>query len=275
MTTINMGNIELLLSGGSNNADSKRSIGGNISNFPITGTANNLFPDLSSSEAVSGKTDYRCFYVKNSNQINIYDVAIRIGSQISNGSYAEIGVSKTTEAQRIDVTGASISGAVTLTIGSTPISMNWGSSPFGFSASLFNALSYVGIETQVSHSVFGNTASFIVTFSGKDDNRNWPTMQVQQNNLTGYDPPVILIRKMAQGQPINSSAPLLVTDTAPPSGVVFQSGLINIGTLRPNDYFPVWVKRITQPGTQFSENDGFSFKISGKPFVFSNSSSSS
>lgn len=43
-------------------------LGGAISATQITtGVLNNLFDDVSSAEGVTGKTEYRCFYVKNTN----------------------------------------------------------------------------------------------------------------------------------------------------------------------------------------------------------------
>lgn len=268
MTSIGSTNIEFLLSGGTNNSDPKKSTGGGPSSFPILGSVNNLFPDVTSSEASSGKVDYRCFYIKNSNSsFTLYDTEIRVSAQNLGGAYVELGVAKSTDVQIIEVTGASISGTVVLRLGSSPISVNWGASPFGFQASLTNALSYAGAAAVVTHSVSGNTVSFIVTFSGFNDNKSWPTLQVQENNLAGTDAPIITIRKISEGRPINSSAPQVVTDQTPPSGVTFGSGSMLVGKMEPGDFAPVWVKRTTPANTQFSLNDGFTVKISGKPFL--------
>jgi hypothetical protein len=276
MTTIGTANIEFLLSGGTNNSDPKKSTGGSSSSFPVLGSMNNLFPDITSEEASSGKVDYRCFYVKNyDSSVTLYDTEVRVSSQNSGGSYVELGVAKSTDVQRIDVTGTSISGTVVFRLGSSPISVNWGASPFGFEASLRNALLYAGVAAEVSHSVSGNTAAFIVTFSGVNNNRSWPTLQVQENNLTGTDTPTITIRKISDGRPINSSAPSIVTDQMPPSGVSFQSGSILVGRIGPGDFAPVWARRTTPSNTQFSLNDGFTIKFSGKPFLQAQSSSSS
>jgi len=276
MTTIGTANIEFLLSGGTNNSDPKKSTGGSPSSFPILGSMNNLFPDITSEEASSGKVDYRCFYVKNSDSsVTLYDTEVRVSAQNSGGSYVELGVAKSTDVQRIDVTGTSISGTAVFRLGSSPVSVNWGTSPFGFEASLRNALLYAGFAAQVSHSVSGNTTAFTVTFSGVNNNRSWPTLQVQENNLTGTDTPTITIRKISDGRPINSSAPSIATDQMPPSGVSFQSGSILVGRMGPGDFAPVWARRTTPANTQFSVNDGFTVKFSGKPFLQAQSSSSS
>lgn len=61
--------IGYFLSGGTSNTDINLSIGNQISNTLIsTGLSNNLFPDVTPSQALAGVTRYRCFYVKNLNQ---------------------------------------------------------------------------------------------------------------------------------------------------------------------------------------------------------------
>lgn len=60
--------IGYFLSGGTTNTDINLSIGNAISNTNIgTGLQNNLFPDVTPSQALAGLTRYRCFYVKNLN----------------------------------------------------------------------------------------------------------------------------------------------------------------------------------------------------------------
>ncbi|NBT57382.1 hypothetical protein EBT16_01215 [bacterium] len=276
MTTIGSTNIEFLLSGGTNNADPSKSTGGGPSSFPVLGSLNNLFPDITSEEASSGKVDYRCFYVKNSgSSVTLYDTQVLVSSQNSGGSYVDIGIAKSTDVQRIDVTGSPTSGTAVFRLGSTLVSVNWGSSPFGFLSSLLNALSYVGAAAEVVYSILGNTTFFTVTFSGANDNKSWPTMQVQENNLVGgSEAPTITVRKISDGRPINSSAPSLVTDQMAPSGVTFQSGSLLVGKMEPGDFAPVWVRRTTPANTEFSLNDGFTVKVSGKPFLPATSSSS-
>jgi len=275
MTTISSTNIEFLLSGGSNNSDPSKSTGGPPSSFPVLGSINNLFSDITSEEATSGKVDYRCFYIKNSGSSGtLYDAQVSVSAQNLGGSYVEIGVAKATDVQRVDVTGTSISGTVVFSLGGSPIAVNWGG-PFGFAASLGNALTYAGATADVNYFTLGNTYSFTVSFSGVNNNRNWPTLQVQQNNLTGGDGVTVVTRKISEGRPVNSNAPSLVTDQMSPSGVTFGGGSALVGKIGPGDFVPVWVRRTTLSNTQFSENDGFTVKISGRPFLVSSSSSSS
>ena len=60
------GDIDIHLSGGSSNTDTDASLGGAISTTEVTDASlHNLFDIISSSEASSGDTEYRCIYVKN------------------------------------------------------------------------------------------------------------------------------------------------------------------------------------------------------------------
>lgn len=60
--------IGYFLSGGTSNTDSNLSIGNAISNSSITsGVSNSLLPDVSVSQALSGITLFRCFYIRNIN----------------------------------------------------------------------------------------------------------------------------------------------------------------------------------------------------------------
>ena len=61
--------IEYRLSGGASNTDPAAALGGAMSTVAggiiTSGNANNLWDDVSSSEAAAGDTEYRGFYVKN------------------------------------------------------------------------------------------------------------------------------------------------------------------------------------------------------------------
>ena len=71
--------IQLHLSGGSNNADPKGALGGARSSTQITSdTAQNLFDDISRAETISGKTEYRCFYVYNPSGSSFTNTRVKI-----------------------------------------------------------------------------------------------------------------------------------------------------------------------------------------------------
>ena len=64
--SITADNIGFYLSGGSGNIDPNASLGGAISNTPVPiNVRNNLFHSVFSNRAITGDTEYRCIYVKN------------------------------------------------------------------------------------------------------------------------------------------------------------------------------------------------------------------
>ena len=69
--------IRFYLSGGAANADPNASLGGIKSTTEIvTATLENLFDNVSSADAVSGETNYRCLYVENTNGVDSLTAAI-------------------------------------------------------------------------------------------------------------------------------------------------------------------------------------------------------
>jgi hypothetical protein len=63
---ISAANLEFYLSGGASNSTANNALGGVISSSAITNASdNNLFDDVTGDEADTGKTNYRCIYVKN------------------------------------------------------------------------------------------------------------------------------------------------------------------------------------------------------------------
>jgi hypothetical protein len=85
--------ITFVLSGGSSNANPYLSLGGDPSGYPISGTLNNLFDNVTMEEATAGDMDYRCIYVFNDHTTDaLYETRIYLENQVSGGSTIEIGV---------------------------------------------------------------------------------------------------------------------------------------------------------------------------------------
>ena len=271
--TVKSSDISLVLSGGSNNNNPNNSIGGNPSSFPVTGSVNNLFANLTTEEAMAGKTDYRCFYLKNSSSTDaLFDCNIFISSQNSAGSYVQLGVAQTTDQQEIEIRGAVVSGNLLLKYEQQEFLVNWGGSAASFSTNLLSGLVSVGLNgVELSHVGSPTINRFRISFKGATDYRNHPKIDLYSNNLAGLSKPVVSIKKLVEGQPINSVAPLLAVETVTPSKVEFRdsnsSNRIQIGKLGPGDFVPIWILRYTAPNTDFVERDYFIFKFSGSPFV--------
>jgi hypothetical protein len=271
--TISSDNISFVLSGGSNNSNPKLSIGGQPSSTPILGSINNLFSNITSEEASAGKTDYRCFYVFNDSQSDtLYSSKIYIFSKASfSSSKIEIGIATAIDRQSIEIIGPISSGSVVLAYEQRSATVSWGGSPSNFQNNLLSQLASIGLSgiTSVLLSS-GNTHLFSIAFEGALKNKNHSKLAVQQNNLVGSGTPVVTIRKTSEGQPINSIAPLVASEKATPSGVVFsQANSINpisIGSIGPGEGFPVWVKRTTPTGASFKQNEYFTIRLLGSPW---------
>ena len=269
---ISLNQINLVLSGGSNNSNPQSSLGGNPSSFPILGGLNNLFSNLTTEEAESGKTDYRCFYIFNDSETDPFlDVSVYIYSQKIRGSTVQIGIAQETDVQKIEIIGSVDSGNLILKYEQQEINIDWGSSISDFADNLVDGFSSIDIDgIEVSFSVSGSTSLITIEFKGTSNNRNHEKIELFENNLIGPDVPVVTIKKVTEGQPINSIAPTLAVDTVPPSKVVFVEtsnvSRLQIGNLNPGDGVPIWIKRTTLPNTDFEENDNFILKVTGRPF---------
>lgn len=57
--------IQYRLSGGASNSSGDAALGGIISSNAVSTSVNSLFDAKSSAEAAAGRTEYRCFYVRN------------------------------------------------------------------------------------------------------------------------------------------------------------------------------------------------------------------
>jgi hypothetical protein len=273
MSTTIATQIKFFLSGGLNNSNPNKSLGGSCSSFPISGSVNNLFADITSEEARVGKVDFRCFYVKNTSaEESLYDLKMFINSQKSSGSTTQVGVTKITDTQELRVNGAVISGNLLLKYKQQQIFVTWGGSAATFSSNLNFALNAAGLgDIEISHAGSSLSNVFNLKFKGNLNYRNQPLLEVISNNLNGIAKPVVTTKKISEGQPINSLAPLLAVETVPPASVEFQNTSsiqqIDIGVLQPGDQIPVWIKRLTAPDTSFEERDYFTFKITGSPFI--------
>lgn len=260
--------IEFFLSGGPTNSNPNNSIGGLPSSFPLLGSANNLFPDISSEIASSGKTDYRCFYISNeSASDSLIDAEVYFEEQGPGGSVVEMGLDKSTEIQKLNIIGIVLFGSLTIRYESTQLVVPWGSSAGQFETNLQNQISSVSPGAIVSTSILGNSYNFTISFS---DNRSHSLLELLDNGLVGSDQPIVSFSRVASGSPVNSVAPTLSVDTVPPVRVLFSSptkgSKLELGTLRPGDKVPVWIRRLTFPNTNYMESDYFRFKIIGRPF---------
>ena len=267
--------ISLVLSGGSVNMDPNASLGGNPSSQPIIGVLNNLFDDVSQGNVDAGHIDHRCFYIFNNNSNSSLDnVDLIIQSQIADGASAKIGVEFKTDIQQIKIDGDPTAGTFELTY-TGPIGLSgtiivshdadlatWASN-LQTALNSHPELSGVTITTTAGVS----TRSFFVNFQGDDDNRFQELLVVDSNDLTPAS--TMAITEIQNGSPLNAIAPLVASETIPPTGVIFSdadsTSPVSVGKLIQGDGVPVWVERTTADTALAVTNDGFTLRIVGNP----------
>lgn len=258
------------LSGGVANLDPNNSLGGEISTQIISNSINNLFNSVSVDDATEGLIDYRCFYIKNTNNTDtLYNAFLYLSNQFSGGSTIEIGISKETEVQRITISSLSPSGFFTVLYNSNIITVVAndlvGSLQNGLNA--LDSLSGVSVELSTS----GFTTILTISFLEDDNYRSHPLLVLGTNSLSGGA--AVSINRLVAGLPINATASSIVVSTNTPSNVNFEDATaefpITIGTLKGLDYIPVWLRRTTEPGVEAKEQDMVTLNIIGEPFITS------
>jgi hypothetical protein len=264
--TITSNDISFVYSGGSNNSDPSKSIGGLPSNNVLTGISNNLFTNLRKEDFSVEFVDYRCFYIcNNSFSDTLYNASIYFDSQIEGVSLCKLGIAKTTDVQSLSLSSTPNLGTIKLRYENYITNdIVWNSNDVAFRRNIQEALNNIEIFSGIVVDNIGENV-YSISFSGNDNYRNYSLLEVAQNNLS---PSVeIGISKRIEGQPINSIAPLLATSETIPSNVVFYnasfSSKIVMGDLKPGDICPVWIQRTSFGEVASDEANGFSFRLSG------------
>lgn len=264
--TLTSNDITFVYSGGQNNLDPSKSLGGSPSNNVLSGLANNLFTNLKKEEFASQFVDFRCFYIcNNSFSDTLYNSSVYLESQISGVSNCQLGIAKSTDEQIIQLNSIPNSGSIKLKYESyTTSSILWNSNNVAFRKNIQEALNNLDIFSGVTVGDVGNN-SFLISFLGSNNYRNYSLLQVAENNLSPST--TIDIAKRTEGEPINSIAPLLPTKTTIPNNVDFyetsESYRILIGDLHPGDVVPIWVKRSSFGQVSEDQTNGFAFRVSG------------
>lgn len=271
---VSSGDIVYILSGGTGNANPDSSLGGGPSSTSIA--SNRLFDNVSEAEVTAGYTDYRCFYVANNHETDtLYDVRFIAVSEVANGSDITFGIPEADEVQSIIVSSSTASspsgGTIVFSHEESDATAAWNSNIGIWAQNIENALNSLSHLSEVSvsgnHSFSTNyTASFTVTFSGEDGNRNQDLIELSSNNLTGSGVFNISFSTITQGAPVNAEAQTIPFETTVPFGIIFGESDLTIGNLRPGELFPVWLKRVTSAGTAAIKDDGITFRVSGIPF---------
>lgn len=266
--------ITFTYSGGGSNSDPDESLGGESSSIPITSQA--LFSDVSPEESESGLVDYRCFYLHNENvSDSLYEAAVEI-VQTSGSATIQIGVYENDETQSITILspGSVVSGDFTLTytdaLGDHNLVVAWDSNVDTWGDNLQTALRAIaGLEEVVVFVLFVDGSPsyliFQIHFAGTAGQRYHDLIAMSSNDLSPAT--TVSISRNIAGGPINSEATEIDVATTLPNGVTFldPDEALELGELKSLDSVPIWIKRTVPAGSEASEGDNFTFRLSGKP----------
>tara|TARA_Y100000034_G_scaffold134066_1_gene201507 strand:- start:12644 stop:13945 length:1302 start_codon:yes stop_codon:yes gene_type:complete len=267
--------VSLVYSGGGNNIFPNKSLGGLPSAFPVQSGLNNLFDDSFPGE-FEGEDDYRCFYVFNDNEDSAFENAIIwVESQIEGGANIQLGVRNSTEKQKIVIEAIEVTGgSLTMDVGGCEFTFAYDADIDVWASNLQSAInttcSLDGVTVAGSTFDAGATELFIfdVSFGGDGDNRAYDLIEFVSSTLTGNGILEPAVQRTTAGGPINEVAPAIGSETTPPAGISFslpnRDDPTTVGTLNPNEGFPIWVKRSTAVDAEKTMPDGFVFKIRGK-----------
>jgi hypothetical protein len=273
-------------SGGSGNKNPLLSLGGPPSTYQVyANIGSSLFNNVTEEEAVNGYIDYRCVYLINNGLFPLYNTELFLASDTFGGADMFIGCPLADEVQVVDIivnsqpsgTVYPSSGSVNFAFGSVQVVLycpSSGGSAVAWANNMKSALlNSVSNPTGItSVNVVGELVNqgirLTITFTDADGNKKQPILVNTGNNLTPAS--TVLVSETVAGNPINQTSVQTATITQVPTGINFlAAGVqnpITIGTVNPNDYFAVWVKRYVAPGTQGVPNDGADLVVMGSPF---------
>lgn len=265
--------ISVVLSGGSSNSNPNLALGGSPSNAPINinNPLNNLFDDISPSEAEVGLEDYRCFYVFNDSDDPVYNFRLWMTADVEDGSTITLGIQNSDEIQRYAITGVPTGGTFTLTYLGKSFTSNYDSDLGAWATAIEVGLNALqdndGNPLLTGVIVAAQTTStgiiFDITFADYDGQRIHDTL-IADSSL---EPETVsaTLTVLQNGAPINTIASALEAETTTPSGVTFftpsEIEPISVPRLESGEGFPIWVRRRASPGVTAVANDGFSLRI--------------
>jgi hypothetical protein len=252
--------IIFVYSGGVNNVDTFKSIGGIASAYKIPNAAvNNLFSNVPGEPFETH--DYRCIYAINDSEDIHYSCEAYL-TNTSGGSDVYLGISKLNSVQKMTINGNVTGGNISLNykdrLGEdNTIHVNHDSNLETWGNNLQTALNGLGLLSGVivnTRSALSNNVFDIMFADGgvpsvQDGGFRYQNLiTVSDNNLTGSNS--ITISHAQVGHPINSQAAEPGMPTNAPAGVDFKEvsspdSTIYIGNLYQQDVFAIWFKRVT------------------------------
>ena len=273
--------IELHHSNGPANADPLMDLGGPISTALLDSAAlNNLFNDLTPEESRQGITDFRCFYIKNTNATDtLRNAKLWIDSDDINWLIS-IGINVIDEIQKVVVTGTGFPNegnsfelkvpdySPNFTVLYDPNITKWVGN---FQEEIRGVEGLPEVRVTVDGEV--PDVTFTIDFGGEDKmrtigqarSRDLSLIEVVSDDLDNATPTPM---EFQDGSPVNTEAPgPLASVLTPPPGITFNFPLrgnpVELGNLRPEDEVPVWVKRVIPANTVSKITGNFILHVEG------------
>lgn len=276
---IRASDISINYSGGSNNNNPSLSLGGDPSSFEVTSGLQNLFGNLSATQALNGLEDYRCVYVfNNSEDSALYNSNVFLDIYLDANPQLSIGLFLANDTQAMVISGGTLnSGGLQLRYGAAPYKITnvvTYNNAFGFNTFLedledaLNAPNMGLTGVQVRGTNVSGVYNIEITFTNNDGNKYHPTLAVASNTLQTVTAttPTVLISKIVDGSPINTIPDVIEAGIAP-LGVTFYNTSPTVqklvGTLYASEGFPVWFRRLIPVNADASDLSGATLKIRG------------
>lgn len=258
--------ISYVLSGGSSNTLPADSLGGDPSSHPIL--MKTLFNDVTENQVSTGRTDYRCFYIFNDNDVDsLFLCQVYIAEQVEEGATVYVGIPLRTETQLLTINGTISGGSITLTYdGVETAAIAYDASTSIWGTNIANALNTLTALANISVEVTTGTGtiSFLIKFAGVDNYRFHPLLTTT-GSYTGETSKTLT--RSVGGSPINSIADEIEVETTTPAGITWllpsEFDPISVGTLGPGEGFPVWLKRVVDSNADGVGLDGVTIRFRG------------
>lgn len=271
--------IKFYYSGGIANTSQDDSLGGSISQTEVVPYSENIFSLADGQQCKTGLTDYRCIYLKNTSGItSFYESKLLLDiPQNNTPPMLSLGFNKVNDVQRLSLSGTITGGGIFVMYQAVDGSVyDTGYVIYdnitNFASNLqreLNSLLKVGGGVVCEANTEAGFSYITVTFTGISGYKFHNLLQVVENDLTGVGASATFT-KIIDGGPINSTASPIGVSTATPANVTFATtgATVSLGTLLPEDYIPIWIKRVVPPGTKIQDESGGTLKFTCYAFPF-------
>jgi len=248
-------------SGGFDNEDSNKSIGGDISNSYIENYKQNIFNSIDEYDYKQGLIDHRCIYLENISNKRIYNLSLSL-ADFFKGAIFNLGFNFKNDIQTITITGGDFINNQILTfsfknrrfIARYNTNINIFKNNFQKSINKIVNLKDVTVDGSYAN---GNSV-LTIYFQEISGYKQQPLIQLESYTLTPT--PTITIIKKQNGSPVNSIQDKLNNTLQSPNQINFSEDNINFNflSLEAGDFIPIWLRREVFSGIVPIENDGCS-----------------